>query len=271
MKNNQWIAGLNSLSLNAFLIAIRKPSALRTYLAHCAKKYDEILGDGLPGRSPIRPPAADLSITLPAAHSGGGMSFSEMVVLARATKVLKPRGIFEIGTFNGLTTAIFILNSEESTRIYTLDLPEGSTTNCKYIPSDKSLVANRKLGSVLRGLRLNRYSQIQCDSLQFDPSAYYDSMDLCLVDGAHDLVHVENDTKKVAEMLTSDGIVFWHDYGAKGVMLPLTDYLDTLGKKAEIFRIPETSLAWAKGCELKRAVAQTREAHPPVATSLRQV
>jgi 2-polyprenyl-6-hydroxyphenyl methylase/3-demethylubiquinone-9 3-methyltransferase len=81
-------------------------------------------------------------------------------------------------------------------------------------------------------------------------------MDLCLVDGAHDLVHVQNDIIKVAQMVTDEGTVFWHDYGGKAAMRPPTEYLNTLGKKAQIFRVPDTSFAWAHGRELKRAVAQ---------------
>ena len=44
------------------------------------------------------------------------------VMLARATRVLRPKTIFEMGTYNGLTTAVFELNSEPNSRILTLDL-----------------------------------------------------------------------------------------------------------------------------------------------------
>lgn len=254
----QWIDGLRCLNWNAAAIALRRPSSLRDYLSNCAKRYDELLGNGLPVRSPIPPPAENLTITLPAAHSGGGMSFSEMVILARATRVLKPAAIFEIGTFNGQTTAIFMLNSDATTKIFTLDLPDESTSGQGYLSSDARLVATRELGSVPRALGLHRYSQICCDSMRFDPSGMSDSIDLCLVDGAHDFAHVENDTVKVARMISDEGTVFWHDYGGKGSMRPLTKYLHSLGRRAEIFRIADTSLAWARGHELKRAVGQMR-------------
>ena len=252
----QWIDGLRCVNLNTIAIATRRPSSLRDYISHCAKKYDELLGNGLPARSPIPPPTRDLIITLPAAHSGGGMSFSEMVVLARATKVLKPSTIFEIGTFNGQTTAIFILNSEPSTKVFTLDLPDDSTSGQDYISSDAGLVAARELGSVPRALGLNHYRQICCDSMLFDPSEFLDSIGLCLVDGAHDFAHVKNDTVKVASMVSDEGTVFWHDYGGKGAMRPLTKYLNSLRVHAQIFRVPDTSLAWARGHELKRAIGQ---------------
>ncbi len=177
-----------------------------------------------------------------------------MVIIARATRVLKPASIFEIGTFNGQTTAIFMLNSDPTTRIFTLDLPVDSGNVREYISNDARLVANRELGSVPQALGLDRYSQIHCDSMQFDPAEFLDSMDLCLVDGAHDLTHVKNDTIKVARMVRNEGIVFWHDYGGKGSLRPLAHFLDSLGKRGHIFRIPDTSLAWAEGRELKTAL-----------------
>lgn len=254
MRLEEWIDGLRCVNLNAIYIATRRSSSLRSYISHCARKYDELLGNGLLGRSPIGPPTEDLIITLPAAHTGGGMSFSEMAILARATKVLKPSTIFEIGTFNGLTTAIFILNSEPATKVFTLDLPDDSSGDQEYLPSDAQLVAVRKLGSVPRALGLDHYVQIYCDSMLFDPLEFMGSIDLCLVDGAHDFAHVENDTVKVATMVSDEGTVFWHDYGGKGSMRSVTKYLNSLGKKAQIFRVPDTSLAWARGHELKRAI-----------------
>jgi hypothetical protein len=254
MRLEEWIDGLRCVNLNAISIATRRPLGLRTYISHCAKKYDEVFGNGLPGASPIRPPTEDLVITLPAAHSGGGMSFAEMAILARATKMLKPSTIFEIGTYNGQTTAIFILNSDPTTRVFTLDLPDDSSGDQEYLPSDAQLVAVRNVGSVPRALGLNRYVQICCDSMSFDPSEYIGSMDLCLVDGAHDFAHVQNDTVKMARMVSDEGMVFWHDYGGKGSMRSLTKYLNFLGRKAQFFRVPDTSLAWARGRELKRAL-----------------
>jgi len=238
-------------------LALRNPSKLRNYVSACLRKYDELVGNGLPCRSPVTPERS-LSITLPAAHSGGGMSFSELVILARITKVLRPRTVFEIGTYNGLTTAVFMLNSDPEAHIVTLDLPTAATPSGEYIPSDSDLIARRDLGSVPRALGLIRYTQLLCDSMSFDPTPYIDSVDLGLVDGAHDLVHVQNDTLKMARMVSECGIVFWHDYGGKGEFCSLTCYLDALGKRAPIYRIPDTALAWAAGGDLRRVVGLTK-------------
>jgi len=106
---------------------------------------------------------------------------------------------------------------------------------------------------VPRALGLDRYTQLFCDSMQFDPTPYVNSIDLGFVDAAHDAEHVRNDTIKMSTMMTDRGMVFWHDYGGKGVLRPLAAYLESIARGCEIFRIPETSLAWAHAQSLKRA------------------
>lgn len=244
--------GLSCVSLRTVTLAIRKPSTLRTYVSYCLKRYDELAGSGLASRSPVTPSETE-TITLPAAHKGGGMSFSELVILARTTKTRKPNAIFEIGSYDGLTTAVFILNSPPESRILSLDLPPEAAKDGASLDSDKNLVAGRHLGSVPHALGLNRYTQLLCDSMDFDPEPYVNSIDLGLVDAAHDAEHVRNDTVKMANMMTDDGMVFWHDYGGKGAFRPLAAYLESLSKRGPIYRIAETSLAWAYAKDLKQA------------------
>jgi hypothetical protein len=90
--------------------------------------------------------------------------------------------------------------------------------------------------------------------MKFDPTPYADTVDLGLVDAAHDLVHVQNDTIKMAEMMSDRGLVFWHDYGGKGVLRPLASYLERLAKSCPLYRIRNTSLAWGPARELKVAL-----------------
>lgn len=244
--------GLSCLSVTALKVALRRPSQLRQYVSHCLKRYDELMEKGLPALSPVTP-SPDLTVTIPAHHSGGGMEFDELVILARAVRVLKPRTIFEMGSYNGLSTAVFILNSEPDTRIITLDLPP-DWAGSSVLSSDARLVESRDSQSVPQALGLRRASQILCDSMLFDPSAYADSVDLSLIDAAHDVVHVENDTVKMARMLSPQGIVFWHDYGGKGLLKPLAKFLESLAHHCPLYRILGTSLAWAPAEPLKAAL-----------------
>jgi hypothetical protein len=252
-------------------LALRSPSRLRSYVSSCLKVYDELTENGLPSRGPLTP-AEDATITLPAYHAGGGMSFAELAILARVTKTLKPRMVFEIGTYHGLTTAVFLLNADPDARIVTLDLPIGPSANddstsidgegqsgsaiSGCLAADRRLVTSRRLGAVPQALGLSGYTQLLCDSILFDPTPYLDCVDLGLIDGAHDLVHVQNDTRKMARMMSDRGMVFWHDYGGKGALRPLASYLETLGRHCALYRISDTSLAWAGGRDIKNAIEQ---------------
>lgn len=253
MKLRELVDSVTVMSLRTLSLAHRNPSNLRRYVGYCLRRYDELAGRGLPIGSPTAPASGE-TITLPAAHTGGGMSFTEMVIMARVTKTRRPHTVFEMGSYDGLTTAVFLLNAPADARIISLDLPPESAPKDDHMDSDKQLVAARALGAVPRSMGLNDYTQLLCDSMEFDPSPYLGSVDLGLVDAAHDVAHASNDTAKMARMLTDDGIVFWHDYGGKGSFWPLTSYLESLGRKCSMFRIPETTLAWAYAKDLKRAV-----------------
>ena len=253
MNFREAVDGLSVMSLRTLSLAGRNRSNLRSYVGYCLRRYDELANKGLPLGSPA-PPAASDTITLPAAHAGGGMSFAEMVIMARVTKSRRPRTVFEMGSYNGLTTAIFLLNAPADARIFSLDLPPESASKDDHLASDKALVAARALGAVPRAIGLDHYTQLLCDSMAFDPTPYLATVELGLVDAAHDVAHASNDTIKMARMLSDNGIVFWHDYGGKGAFRPLAEYLESLGRKCAMFHIPETTLAWADAKELKRAV-----------------
>ena len=264
MDLRELMDGISCLSIRSALIALRNPSKLRQYVSHCLRRYDEFLGHGLPPGSPVSP-AEDMTVTIPAHHSGGGMAFDELVYLARAVRVLKPTTIFEIGTYNGLTTAVFILNSEPTARIFTLDFPPDSSAT-SVLSGDGSLVASRQLLSTTKALGLSRYTQLLCDSMQFDPTPFAGTVDIGLIDAAHDLPHVENDTIKMAQMMAPSGMVFWHDYGGKGMLRPLASYLENLAKKRPLYHILGTTLAWGRASDLKAAIGLETISEMPAQT-----
>ena len=255
MNFSEIVDGLSSMSLRTLALAFREPRQVRNYISYCLKRYDELAGAGLPSRSPVTPESHQ-TIILPAIHTGGGMSFAELVILARVTKTLAPRAIFEMGSYDGLTTAVFLLNAPPDSKVYSLDLPPQAVANEEDLASDKDLVSARHLGAIPKAIGLNHYTQILCDTMEFDPTPFSNTVELGLVDAAHDVKHVRNDTIKMATMMTDDGMVFWHDYGGKGILRPLANYLEGLGRHCSLFRIPETSLAWAYAKDLKRGVLE---------------
>ena len=190
-------------------------------------------------------------------QSGGGTDSREILSLAAVTKLLRPKRIFEIGTYNGRTTAVFILNSSPDCGVFTLDLPPEAGSLSEYLPTDIGLVQDRRPEGYLKRAGLTqRYRQIYCDSMTFDPEPFRDSVDLGFIDGAHAEKFVRNDTTKMAVMISRRGYVFWHVYGGRGSFRPLSKYLETL--PIEIYRIPATSLALTTAAEMKKLVAPER-------------
>src|SRR5258708_3874286 len=160
--------GVNLCSIG---LATRKPSLLRSYLSCCLRKYDELMEKGLPAKSPIsclNPTDLD-TLTIPLRfQNGGGTDPREVLNLAAVTKLLRPKRIFEIGTYNGRTTAVFILNSSPDCGVFTLDLPPEAGSLPGYLPTDIGLVQDRRPQGYLHRAGLSqRYRQIYCDSTDF--------------------------------------------------------------------------------------------------------
>ncbi len=164
--------------------------------------------------------------------------------------------MFEIGTFLGQTTSLLIVNAPVDAEVFSLDLPENTHVNTPaYIDTDIELVERRHLARIVHELGLTaRYTQLLGDSLAFDPSPFANSINLGLIDGAHALPYVKNDTEKMARMIVPDGIVFWHDYGGAGRFGDLTRYLEALARRIPVYRVPNTSLAWTSGDALRASI-----------------
>lgn len=258
------VANLASLRL---MLADR--NVARAYISSSLRQYDEVRGLGLPHRDPIfavkeeglGDPAEVKRVVLPhSPFSGGGTAIAELTTLALCAAITSPNKVFEIGTFNGRTTATLILNCPPNTRVLSLDLPPEERdyeSEANFISTDRRLIAQRQLASYVydQGLE-DRFEQLLGDSMEFDPSPHANTVDFGFIDGAHGLDFVRNDTEKMSKMLTERSIVFWHDYGGKGSFRPLAEYLEELGEAAPLYRVQGTSLAWTFGQHLHAAVGR---------------
>jgi len=255
---------LKCASVHSVRLAIRDRQLARQYCSQCIQRYNELMGYGLAARNPLRfideqgwsVRAPDERVELPIhIHTGGGVRLDELLVLAMVARVLQPSKIFEIGTFMGRTTSVLMVNAPPGASVVTLDLPLGAAleevTVAGAVDTDAILVQRRNVGALLRQLGLDRHcEQILCDSLRFDPTSHRNSVELGFIDGAHSLQHVDNDTRKMAIMMSERGLVFWHDYGGGGRFRELTMYLEKLATQIAIYRVPNTTLAWAPAFEV---------------------
>jgi predicted O-methyltransferase YrrM len=267
MRFGSLVDAAKTVSFGAVRLAVKDRQLARTFWSQSVRQYDESMGAGLKPNNPFEyiyeqgwasRAGPDDRVQLPVTlDTAGGTTLTELVVLATVTRVLQPRRVFEIGTFLGRTTCLFVLNAPEAADIVTLDLPleVGSETvrREEYVDSDLELVEQRRVGRVLDELHLcGRYTQLLCDSRTLDPAPYRDSVELGFIDGAHALEYVRNDTEKMAAMMADRGLVLWHDYGGKGRFRDLTAYLDALSREIAMYRIPGTTLAWAPAHELRK-------------------
>lgn len=265
MNRFELTGGIAGMNLCGLRLALSRPQKLRQYLSFCLRKYDELSDHGLPDKDPVAyiydqrwattspgdrveiPTRLDIT---------GGTRLNESLVLATVTRVLKPNKIFEIGTYKGATTSLFILNAPRDATVVTLDLPpEAQMTDDMrkaYTKVDLRVIRNRKVGSYLAELGLeHRCQQVLCDSLQFDVSPHRGSVELGFIDGAHTLPYVKSDTLKMAAMMAERGLVFWHDYGGQGTIRPLGLYLEALAQTIPIYCIYGTALAWTTAADLR--------------------
>jgi predicted O-methyltransferase YrrM len=262
------IDALTATSLDGLRLGLKDRRLARVYWSSSIQRYSELMGRGLRPKSPLRyiyaqgwaVPSPDDRVQMPLTlQTTGGTRLDELLVLATVTRVLQPSSVFEIGTFNGRTTSAFVLNAAPGARIISLDLPseyDAERPASAHLASDVTLVKQRQVGSYLHELRLaDRYEQLFGDSLRFDPAPYAGSIELGFIDAAHARRYVQNDTEKMALMMSERGLVFWHDYGGRGEFRALMDYLDDLSHRIAIYRVAGTSLAWAPAAELRALAA----------------
>lgn len=139
----------------------------------------------------------------------------ELAYLAYLARHLNPALIFEIGTFVGRTTRLLALNSPDSCRIVTLDLPQASVAHT---------VGEAFAGATEAG----KIVQLYGDSVTFDFSPWYSKCDFVWVDACHDYEHVAADTKAALRLVRPGGWIAWHDYRHTAWWSGVTRYLREL-------------------------------------------
>lgn len=132
------------------------------------------------------------------------MPIVELLTISAICQLIKPKKIFEIGTFTGSTALAMAKSSPPETEIYTLDLPPDA--NLKH--ADPVLV-----GSAFRGtIESSKICQLYGDSAKFDYTLYEEQMDLVLVDANHSYNSVKLDSETAIRLIRAGGIVIWDDY-----------------------------------------------------------
>jgi predicted O-methyltransferase YrrM len=133
------------------------------------------------------------------AKSSDTRIFMELITLAYLLQIIKPKVVFEIGTFVGRTTRLFALNSPNDSQIYTLDLPQSQA---------KHVVGEDYKNTIEAG----KITQLSGDSRMFDYSSWWGQCDFVWVDACHDYAFVKSDTQVAIKLCRPGGWIGWHDY-----------------------------------------------------------
>jgi len=175
----------------------------------------------------------------------------ETMVLSALVSTLKPKTIFEIGTYNGFTTLHFAKNSPDDCIVYTLDLPPDFDIKAKNKISqysyDDLLVVQLSMKHIDKRIyqkypEKEKIKELFADSMDFDFTPYEEKMDVIFIDGNHSYDYVKSDTEHAMKMLSQNGVIVWHDYDYI-IHRDVFKYLNSLSKSYKIFSVPNTRFA----------------------------
>jgi predicted O-methyltransferase YrrM len=177
----------------------------------------------------------------------------DLISLCLICRIVRPKLIFEIGTFTGYTTYHMALNTPDDARIYTLDLPTGETAAPRLAMTDRdrSHVEFHERSSG----RINYHfdgtaaaPKITClfgDSAAYDFSAFHGKVDFFFIDGAHSFDYIRSDTLNAFRCCHQGSVIAWHDF-ARPEIRGVTRWIHELAKERDIFAVPGGSLAFMR-------------------------
>ncbi|HEX5235298.1 MAG TPA: class I SAM-dependent methyltransferase [Silvibacterium sp.] len=145
-----------------------------------------------------------------------GLGFAvPYALLGTVAGALRPKIIFETGTFRGVGTLTLALNAPDA-EIYTVDLPKmdeaGTSTLTK---GDKEWVRLSRgcTGAAFEELpEAARIHQIWANSLTMNAAEIVTNVDLFFIDGGHSYECVKADTENALKVLSPNGVILWDDY-----------------------------------------------------------
>jgi predicted O-methyltransferase YrrM len=153
----------------------------------------------------------------------GNTSSLEQLILLSIAKQRNCRRAFEIGTFDGKTTANLAANLHNA-EIFTIDLPADQVRNAA-LPigrHDMTYIMKDQIGEKFN--HSQKIVQLHGDTAKFDFSPWFGTCDFVFIDACHEYEYVLNDSGIALKLLAPGGAVLWHDYSVwTGVTKALND------------------------------------------------
>jgi len=173
---------------------------------------------------------------------------ADLVSICMICQILKPKLIFEIGTFHGAGALHWAGNAPDA-EVYTLDLPPSASPSLSVTEVDRAHIKEHSETGKMAFAGEPEAKRIHClygDSATFDFSSFAGKVDLFFIDGAHSYEYVRNDTLRAFSCCKPGSVVAWHDYGRVGFN-GVSRWLHELSREGRnIYRIPGGSLAYTQ-------------------------
>lgn len=181
-------------------------------------------------------------VDIPFGHvKRGSCPLADLVCLAALAKKKCPKKVFEIGTFEGLTSVVFAKNSDSAVKVFSLDLPPE-----KDVPrTHRSFQAQSIKESYHSGVLIDllgcgqQVERLYGDSALFDFRDYESSIDLFFIDGAHTAEYVARDSLTAFRAVSANGWILWHDCFVPDIV----KILRRIAKYHPVFHVTGTNLA----------------------------
>lgn len=162
---------------------------------------------------------------------------ADLVGLCAIAQILKPKVIFEIGTYKG-SGAIHLSANAPEAEVYTLDLAPNEVPRLATTIVDQAMLGTG--GFEHLGKRIHR---LYGDSATFDFIPFHQRVDLFFIDGAHSYEYVRSDTRRALRCAHEGSVIAWHDYGRCGLN-GVSRWLHEFREDRKIYRVPGGSLAY---------------------------
>jgi len=178
------------------------------------------------------------------------MNCNEVVSIIYLLKKINPKKVFELGTFNGLTTLNMAINTAADAVVYTIDLPQAMIGDVKLQleMSDKNYIRKAESGRLFKGKSYaKKIVQLFGDTAQYDFSQFYGTIDMVFIDASHSYEYVKNDSLIALKLLRGKkGLILWHDYGGSwdGVTKALNELYTSDPDFKNIQHIENTAFAY---------------------------
>ena len=159
--------------------------------------------------------------------SNGMTKLNDYLALSAVSLHFKPKRIFEIGTYLGVTSDFF-LRLLPDCEVVSIAFARDFLSSLRKSYNNSNL-SKREIGSYVGSERRSRFHQIYGDSHKLTADALrgkFGIFDMVFIDGDHCADGVRQDTELARSLIAGNGLICWHDANPKDKYRDIQVYLE---------------------------------------------